>query len=72
MDQRLKEHPLGFWEIAAKPTSQELQQYYVDKYYQEAKRSYELEYTNDELLYFRAKLGIGRDIAAFLRPLGPD
>lgn len=56
MDQRLKKHPLGFWEIAAKPTSQELHQYYADKYYQEAKGSYELEYTKDELLYFRAKL----------------
>lgn len=56
MDQRLKKHPLGFWEIAAKPTSQELQQYYADKYYQEAKGSYELEYTKDELRYFRAKL----------------
>lgn len=56
MDQRLKKHPLGFWEIAAKPTSQELQQYYADKYYQEAKGSYELEYSKDELRYFRAKL----------------
>jgi hypothetical protein len=92
MDQRLKKHPLGFSEIAAKPTSQELQ-YYADKYYQVAKGSYVLGYTNDELLYFRAnleqrsmilqhhlsslssatvKLGIGRNIAAFLRPLGPD
>lgn len=56
MDQRLKKHPLGYWEITEKPTSQELQQYYADKYYQEAKGSYELEYTKDELLYFRAKL----------------
>ena len=56
MDQRLKQHPLGFWEIAQKPTSQELQQYYADKYYQEAKGSYELEYSKEELLYFRAKL----------------
>lgn len=56
MDQRLKKHPLGFWEIATKPTIQELQKYYADKYYQEAKGSYELEYTQDELLYFRAKL----------------
>lgn len=56
MDQRLRKHPLGFWEIAVKPTSQELHQYYADKYYQEAKGSYELEYTKDELLYFRAKL----------------
>ena len=56
MDQRLKKHRLGFWEIAAKPTPQELQRYYADKYFQEAKGSYELEYTKDELLYFRAKL----------------
>lgn len=56
MDQRLRKHSLGFWEIAVKPTSQELYQYYADKYYQEAKGSYELEYTKDELLYFRAKL----------------
>ena len=56
MDQRLKKHPLGFWEIAEKPTLQELQQYYADKYYQEAKGSYELEYDKDELLYFKAKL----------------
>lgn len=56
MDERLKKHPLGFWEIAAKPTSQELQKYYADKYYQEGRGSYEQEYTKDELLYFRAKL----------------
>lgn len=56
MDQRLKKHPLGYWEIAAKPSLQELQQYYADKYYQEAKGSYELEYSKDELLYFQAKL----------------
>lgn len=56
MDQRLKKHPLGYWEIATKPTSQELQRYYADKYYQEAKGSYELGYTKDELLYFNAKL----------------
>ena len=56
MDQRLKKHPLGYWEIAVKPTLHELQQYYANKYYQEAKGSYELEYTKDELLYFRAKL----------------
>ena len=56
MDQRLKKHRLGFWEIATKPTTQELQQYYANKYYQEPKGSYELEYTKDELLYFQAKM----------------
>ncbi len=56
MDERLKKHPLGFWEIATKPVSSELQRYYADKYYQEAKGSYELEYTEEELCYFQAKL----------------
>ena len=56
MEQQLKQHSLGFWEVINKPTPEELQQYYADKYYQEAKGSYELEYTTEELLYFRAKL----------------
>jgi 2-polyprenyl-3-methyl-5-hydroxy-6-metoxy-1,4-benzoquinol methylase len=56
MDHRIKKHQLGFWEMAAKPTPQELEKYYADKYYQEAKGSYELEYTQDELSYFNAKL----------------
>jgi len=33
-----------------------LQKYYANKYYQEANGSYELEYTQDELNYFKAKL----------------
>lgn len=56
MDPRIKKHPLGFWEIIKKPTADELQQYYADKYYQQAKGSYELEYTEQELSYFHAKL----------------
>jgi len=53
---RLKKHPLGFWEIADKPTPAELQRYYAEKYYQEAKGSYEVEYSKAELAYFRAKI----------------
>lgn len=56
MDQRLKKHPLGFWEVASKPTSEELHRYYADKYYQEARGSYEVAYSPEELAYFRAKL----------------
>lgn len=56
MDQLLRKHPLGYWELASKPTLQELQLYYAEKYYQEGKGSYELAYSNDELAYFRAKL----------------
>ena len=56
MDSRLKKHSLGFWEIINKPSSHDLQQYYAEKYYQEGKGSYALEYTIDEISYFRAKL----------------
>lgn len=56
MDQRLKRHDLGYWEIADKPTTAELQAYYANKYYQEGKGSYALAYTEDELAYFKAKL----------------
>lgn len=56
MDSRLKKHSLGFWEIINKPSSHELQQYYAEKYYQEGRGSYELEYTTEEISYFRAKL----------------
>lgn len=56
MDQRLRLHELGYWEVAEKPTMAELQSYYANKYYQEGKGSYALAYAEDELAYFRAKL----------------
>ncbi|NOR86738.1 MAG: methyltransferase domain-containing protein [Bacteroidales bacterium] len=56
MDPRIRRHPLGFCEVIDKPSTQELQQYYANKYYQEGNGSYELVYTEDELMYFRAKL----------------
>ena len=56
MDPRLKKHPLGYWEIETKPTTNELQKYYADKYFQEAKGSYKMAYSQEELTYFNAKL----------------
>jgi len=56
MNSKLIKHPCGFWQIIDKPTPKDLQQYYADKYYQEARGSYELEYTPEELHYFRVKL----------------
>jgi 2-polyprenyl-3-methyl-5-hydroxy-6-metoxy-1,4-benzoquinol methylase len=56
IDNRLHQHPLGFWEIISKPDTKTLAAYNAEKYYQEAKGSYELEYTEEELKYFRAKL----------------
>jgi 2-polyprenyl-3-methyl-5-hydroxy-6-metoxy-1,4-benzoquinol methylase len=56
MDSRLRRHPLGFWEIIDKPTPHELRDYYAQKYYQEGRGSYEIEYSAEEVQYFRAKL----------------
>ena len=56
MDKRLQQHPLGFWEVINKPTLLELQAYYAQKYYQEGKGSYEINYSEDEVVYFNAKI----------------
>lgn len=56
MDPRLKKHELGYWEVVDKPTPAELQAYYAQKYFQEAKGSYELVYSAEEIAYFGAKL----------------
>ena len=56
MDSRLQKNPLGYWEVKSRPTAQELQQYYAEKYYQESMGSYELAYTEDEILFFNSKI----------------
>lgn len=56
MDPRLQQHPLGFYEIIEKPSLEELQKYYAEKYYQNAEGSYEHEYAQEELKYFRTRL----------------
>lgn len=55
-DRTIRLHELGFWEIANKPSAEQIQDYYAAKYYQEAKGSYELAYSDDELRYFATKL----------------
>lgn len=56
MDHKLEQHPLGFWTVAKKPTQEELRNYYATKYYQEARGSYEIQYSEEEHNFFRAKL----------------
>lgn len=52
----LRQNKLGYHEITNKPTADELSLYYHDKYYQEARGSYELVYTNSEIEYFNSRL----------------
>jgi len=52
----VSKNDLGFFQVDVKPNEKELQDYYASKYYQEAKGSYELEYSKEELQHFRTKL----------------
>jgi 2-polyprenyl-3-methyl-5-hydroxy-6-metoxy-1,4-benzoquinol methylase len=52
----VKKNPIGFWELSDKPSLDELRSYYNKKYYQNAKGSYEIKYSEEELNYFRIKL----------------
>lgn len=52
----LKKHEWGFYEAVEKPTSEELSNYYVNKYYQENKGVYQDYYSLDERRYFNIKL----------------
>lgn len=54
-DPRLKRNKLGYFEVVDKPTPEELNSYYANKYYQETKGSYELTYDEDELKYIKLK-----------------
>lgn len=56
MDKRLIRHPLGFLTVVSKPTPNELRDYYANKYYQQARGSYAIEYSAEERAYFRNKL----------------
>jgi 2-polyprenyl-3-methyl-5-hydroxy-6-metoxy-1,4-benzoquinol methylase len=56
MDSRIRKHTLGYWEVIDKPSQELLQKYYAEKYYQEGRGSYEMEYSEEELMYFNAKL----------------
>ena len=42
----------NFYELAKKPTIAELEEYYSKKYYQDNKGSYEINYSEEEILYF--------------------
>ncbi len=45
----------GYYEVIEKPTEKELEKYYSEKYFQENKSSYEMSYSDADLLYFGNK-----------------
>jgi 2-polyprenyl-3-methyl-5-hydroxy-6-metoxy-1,4-benzoquinol methylase len=56
MRSSLKKHEWGFYEVSEKPSSEELQKYYANKYYQESKGTYQISYSQEEKRYFNVKL----------------
>ncbi|CAM8664023.1 SmtA SAM-dependent methyltransferases [Oxalobacteraceae bacterium] len=56
MTSQLIKHSLGFWTVAEKPSSDELQRYYAEKYYQQGLGSYDTKYRDEEIAYFKAKI----------------
>lgn len=54
--EKLKRNPLGFWEVIDKPTSQELADYYTNKYYQTERGNYRKSYPEKELEVIRMKI----------------
>ena len=46
----------GFYTLKELPTDEERKNYYKEKYYQEGKGSYEVNYTEEELCFFEEKL----------------
>ena len=56
LKKNLVKHKYGFYELENKPSKEELQRYYSQKYYQEGKGSYELRYSESEIKYFNFKI----------------
>ncbi|MFM9951275.1 MAG: class I SAM-dependent methyltransferase [Saprospiraceae bacterium] len=52
----VKLNEFGFYEIISKPTEKELEEYYNEKYYQLGLGSYNLEYSQDELIHIKNKI----------------
>jgi 2-polyprenyl-3-methyl-5-hydroxy-6-metoxy-1,4-benzoquinol methylase len=53
---RVIQNNLGFWEVAQKPSNQELSDHYKKKYWQELKKSSESKYNEYELRFLKAKI----------------
>ena len=67
---RLVQTKHGYWTYEPKPTTEELSRYYAERYYQEAKGSYETSYTDEEVRYFRLKARLIRAQLGRLRRPG--
>ncbi len=53
MDYKTIKHVNGYFQITNKPSASELENYYENKYYQEAQAAFELEYSEQELRHLK-------------------
>lgn len=56
LDRRVHRNPLGYWEIADKPSAEELQEFYSEHYFQAQEAFYRPVYPPEELAYIQAKI----------------
>ncbi|WP_445397080.1 class I SAM-dependent methyltransferase [Zobellella sp. An-6] len=66
---KLIRHPFGYFTLSDKPSAEDLSDYYAKKYYQQAIGSYELQYSDEEKKYIKAKL---EQRYAFLQQISPS
>lgn len=52
----VRKHRLGFYELADKPTQEELEAYYAQSYYQQPKGAYQPEYSPEEIAFINNKI----------------
>lgn len=67
MIDKVKIHKLGYYEVINKPTTKELNEYYSNKYYQDTKGSYQIEYSDEELLFINNQIEHKYNIICELR-----
>jgi 2-polyprenyl-3-methyl-5-hydroxy-6-metoxy-1,4-benzoquinol methylase len=65
-DARLQRHPLGFLELAQKPTPEDLREYYAEKYYQQEQANYRKHYPPEELQAIKLRIALRRACALSL------
>ncbi|TAM06628.1 MAG: class I SAM-dependent methyltransferase [Paraburkholderia sp.] len=71
MNALLRRHPLGFYEIAEKPSREELRNYYALKYYQTNQGNYRAQYDQEELDYFNSRIARYARVVEKIRGTSP-
>jgi len=56
MKKIVEKNKYGFYSVIEKPNNKELEEYYNEKYYQNAQGSYELSYSSEEITFFLNKI----------------